>query len=280
MNRHDVFWINGKSIESVSAANRGLEFGDGIFETIRYHRGKLVALECHLKRLSIGLESLFFPNCLSKVRSDLDAVLDHLCRSHAEDMIVRVTVTRGKGLRGYGSKIPSMPTVIVRASASLQNPRLQGEPMHVELANLQLSIQPSLAGIKHLNRLEQVLASVEKQKRGVDELLMMDLEGVPTCFIAGNLFIREGENLYTPMVNLCGIEGTRRSLILSTLGTAARYSVFESPLSIKRVFSADELIFCNTVAGIRSIKTLGSVEWGDYSAANALHRAYLKECLN
>ena len=280
MDRVGAIWVNGKPIRSVSAVNRGLEFGDGIFETIRYHRGKLISLECHLNRLSAGLEKLFFPSCLLRVRSDLNTVLDCLRLTEDEDVIIRVTVTRGEGQRGYTPESSSFPTVIVRASVSYQNPRLQADPMKVELSDLKLGIQPSLAGIKHINRLEQVLASIEKRERSVDELLMISLEGLPVSFITGNLFIREGASLHTPIIKSCGIEGTRRSLILSTLAPMAKYTAFESLLTLKRILSADELIFCNTVTGIRSIRTLGPKDWCDHSASAALHKAYVKKCLD
>ena len=93
------FWINGVREESVSAADRGLEFGDGLFETMRYYQGNIIALDFHLMRLETGLKRLSFPDSSSRVLSDLKIVIEHLTSLGNENVIVRITVTRGSGAR-------------------------------------------------------------------------------------------------------------------------------------------------------------------------------------
>ena len=276
MKAHDEFWINGVRKEHISAADRGLELGDGLFETMRYYQGNLIALDYHLKRLAIGLKELFFPDSLSRVTSDLNIVLTHLTISSWEDAVIRVTVSRGTGARGYVPATSSSASIVIKASTIDFSPMQQSSPMKVETGDFKLSIQPRLAGIKHTNRLEQILASIEQKQKNVDELLLLNIDDLPIGFVSGNLFIREHKTLLTPKLESSGIEGTRRSLILSTLATESGYSAYESDLSMERIFSADELMFCNAVHGIRSVHRLDNKEWTDYSASRALHESYIR----
>ncbi len=274
MDVHNEFWINGVRERSDFAADRGLEFGDGLFETMRYHQGKLIALDFHLKRLAIGLKRLYFPDCISRVKSDLNVVIAHLISASCKNVIVRLTVTRGAGARGYEPTLTSSINIIIKSSVIESSSTQQNCPIKVGISNFRLSVQPVLAGIKHTNRLEQILASLERRKRGLDELLLLDLNNIPISFIAGNLFIREYKTLLTPKLESNGIQGTRRHLILSQLAAECGYSALESNLSKERILSADEIIFCNAVQGVRSISQLDNSQFTDYSAARSLHDSY------
>ncbi len=279
MDLHNEFWINGVRERSNFAADRGLEFGDGLFETIRYHEGKFIALDFHLNRLAIGLKRLYFPDCISRVKSELDVVLAHLTSSSSKNIIVRLTVTRGAGARGYEPALTSSINIIIKSSVVECSSVQQSCPIKAGISNFRLSLQPVLAGIKHTNRLEQVLASLERRKRDLDELLLVDINNIPISFISGNLFIREYKTLLTPILESNGIHGTRRHLILSRLAAECGYSAFERNLSEERILSADEIIFCNTVQGVRSISQLDDRQFADYSAARSLHDSYIQRYL-
>ena len=273
------FWINGVREESVSAADRGLEFGDGLFETMRYYRGNIIALDFHLMRLETGLKRLSFPDSSSRVLSDLKIVIEHLSSLGNENVIVRITVTRGAGPRGYEPELSPSVNIIIKASAINSTPIEQSLPLKTGTADFRLSIQSGLAGIKHTNRLEQILGSLEKKHKNLDELLLLNIEDTPISFISGNLFIRESKTLLTPILQSNGIEGTRRNLILSQLAADCGYSAFERNLSKERIASSDELIFCNTIHGIRAICRLDNTEWADYSASRSLHESYIERYL-
>ena len=279
METHNEFWVNGVREESVSAADRGLEFGDGLFETMRYYQGNIIALDFHLRRLEKGLKRLFFPDSLSRVLSDLKIVIEHLTSLGSENVIVRITVTRGVGARGYEPDVSQLVNIIIKASATNSSPIQQSLPLTAGTADFRLSIQPGLAGIKHTNRLEQILGSLEKKHKHLDELLLLNIDNTPISFISGNLFIRESKTLLTPILNSNGIEGTRRKLILSQLATDCGYSAFERKLSMERIVSSDELIFCNTIHGIKSISQLDDTQWTDYTASRSLHDSYIQRYL-
>ena len=241
------FWINGVREESVSAADRGLEFGDGLFETMRYYQGNIIALDFHLMRLETGLKRLSFPDSSSRVLSDLKIVMEHLTSLGNENVIVRITVTRGAGARGYEPHVSQSVNIIIKASPINFTSIEQSLPLKAGTADFRLSIQPELAGIKHTNRLEQILGSLEKKHKHLDELLLLNIDNMPISFISGNLFIRESKTLLTPILQSNGIEGTRRNLILSQLSADCGYSAYERNLSVERIASSDELIFCNTI---------------------------------
>tara|TARA_B100000902_G_scaffold313610_1_gene304117 strand:+ start:127 stop:969 length:843 start_codon:yes stop_codon:yes gene_type:complete len=279
MGTHNEFWVNGVREDSVSAADRGLEFGDGLFETMRYYQGNIIALDLHLKRLEKGLKRLFFPDNLSRVLSDLKIVIEHLGNLGKENFIVRVAVTRGIGSRGYEPDASPLVNIIIKASAINSSPIEQSPPLTVGTADFRLSIQPVLAGIKHTNRLEQILGSLEKKHKHLDELLLRNIDNIPISFISGNLFIRESKTLLTPILKSNGIEGTRRNLILSQLAADCGYSALERNLSMERIAASDEVIFCNTIHGIRSICRLDNTEWSDYSASRSLHASYVQRHL-
>ena len=273
------FWINGVREGSISASDRGLEFGDGLFETMRYYQGDIIALNFHLTRLKTGLKRLSFPDSSSRVLSDLKIVIEHLNSLGNENVIVRITVTRGAGARGYEPDVSPSVNIIIKASAIKSTPIEQTLPLKAGTADFRLSIQPGLAGVKHTNRLEQILGSLEKKHKHLDELLLLNIDNIPISFISGNLFIRESKTLLTPILQSNGIEGTRRNLILSQLAADCGYSAFERNLSMERIASSDELIFCNTIHGIRAICCLDNTEWTDYSASRSLHDSYIERYL-
>ena len=276
METHNQFWVNGVREEFVSAADRGVEFGDGVFETMRYYQGNIISLDSHLRRLEKGLKRLFFPDSLSRVLSDLKIVIEYLTSLGNENVIVRITVTRGVGSRGYEPEVSPLVNIIIKALATDSSPIEQSPPIRAETADFRLSIQPGLAGIKHTNRLEQILGSLEKKHKHLDELLLLNIDNIPISFISGNLFIRESKTLLTPILESNGIEGTRRNLILSQLAADCGYSALERNLSMERIASSDELIFCNTIHGIRSISRLDNTEWIDYSASRSPHDSYIQ----
>jgi 4-amino-4-deoxychorismate lyase len=137
-----------------------------------------------------------------------------------------------------------------------------------------LASQPALAGVKHLNRLEQVLAAADRQRLGVDEVVTCDQSGRPVAVSSGNLFVRIGNRLLTPPLHHCGIAGTRRALILERWAKQAGFDADEQPLSLDALEHADEVFFCNTLVGVRPVAAFQQRRWRHYPATSALQQVY------
>lgn len=163
---------------------------------------------------------------------------------------VKIIVTRGAGRRGYAYDAGSAATRVVIADTPPRYPRSYSEQgISVVLCRLRLGVQPRLAGIKHLNRLENVLARAEWSGAEIAEGILRDAEGRVVCGTMTNLFIvRDGE-LLTPSLDRCGVAGVTRDRIIDA---AAREGMpcHTTELSWDAVLAAEEVLLVNSLAGI------------------------------
>lgn len=271
-----AIWIDGQPCNSLPLPDRGLDFGDGVFETLLLYRGQPLYPDLHLRRLERGLARLGFPDNTPGAAGDyLSRALADL-REQWRWASLRLTVTRGTGPRGYAPPESPAPRVIITASP-IAAPADRPAPLSLAVATTRWSIQPRLAGIKHLNRLEQVLAVAEARSAGVDDALMLDGAGNVCSLSAANLFIREGGRLHTPSLKSCGIAGTRRALLLEHWGQAAGLAVVEDDFDLQRLLAADEVFCSNALIGFRPVGNLEGRRWDDYTICRALHRRVLEE---
>ena len=237
--------VDGRAAAAVSLDDRGLRYGDGLFESIRIDAGRPVWWEEHRQRLARGCAVLGLDMPPPALLAD---ELAQLCSS--ENGVLRLLLTRADAARGYA---PAAAATTRRILVFSDAPPVAATPLVLGLATLRLGIQPQLAGLKHLNRLEQVLAARECAELGVDECLLLDADGAVTCGIAGNLFIVSNGRLRTPLLDRCGIAGTCREWILRT-----HSGVREERLDSTAVDAADELFLCNSVRGILPVGQLGA----------------------
>lgn len=264
-------WIDGQLADALPLPDRGLDFGDGLFETLLVVEGVPRLLELHLQRLQEGLQTLAFPDCLAEIKNQIDAVSS--AAHFPTEAAMRVTVTRGGGARGYLPPAHPKPRVIITLSKLAD--KHHGEmsaPARLKIANIRWGCQPALAGIKHLNRLEQVLAAREREAAGVDEVLMLDQQGHVISVSAGNIFIRQGDCLLTPLLDNCGVRGTRRRLIMQALAPALGLQVREAEILESQLQSADEVFYCNALVGVRPVTSLAAHSWPRHDTAAAIHK--------
>lgn len=268
-----VTWIDGVLAKSLPLPDRGLDFGDGLFETVLLVHGQPLYLNLHLQRLERGFRTLGFPDCVSLVKSQVAAIL----KSHSFSTMVamRVTITRGAGPRGYTPPKMATPRVIITCSNLPDDDYRQiACPAHVSLASVRWGCQPDLAGIKHLNRLEQVMASVEKAAAGVDEVVMSGQDENIISVSSANIFLYADGALITPDLTQCGVSGTRRQLILESLAPALGLSTCVARVSEAQLEQADEVFYCNAVIGMRPVGKYASRTWESHEVCEALHKLY------
>jgi 4-amino-4-deoxychorismate lyase len=203
--------VNGEAIDQVPVSDRGLQYGDGLFETIAVNDGHPVYWDAHLARLAEGCQRLGMhmpsPDLLEK---EVLSVVPRHGRS-----VLKILVTRGTGGRGYQPPEPSAPRRIVMSFDWPEYPDIYyTEGVQLRLCKTQLGCQPQLAGLKHLNRLENVLARQEWQDPAIAEGLMSDTEGRIIEGTMSNLFLVRDGALHTPILNHCGVRGIMRNRII------------------------------------------------------------------
>ena len=263
-------WVDGSPGQALPLPDRGLDFGDGLFETLLLLAGKPLYLEFHMQRLEQGLRVLGFPDCLAGIKDQIHAVLNS--GDFPGEMAMRVTVTRGGGPRGYLPPQATVPRVIIVTSARTGQSTLEvPSPARLAVAKIRWGCQPRLAGIKHLNRLEQVLAAREREAAAVDEVVMLNQAGGVVSVSAGNLFVVNGDELLTPQLAECGVLGTRRRLIIERLAPGLGLQVRELELTLAQMESAEEVFYCNALVGVRPVGSFGAARWQSHKVCAALH---------
>jgi 4-amino-4-deoxychorismate lyase len=248
-------WINGRESTRIDHRDRGLQYGDGVFETMRVRRGQVRFLEYHLERLDMACRQLKIAG------PPLLALRRELVRIAAlrSEGILKLIVTRGLGPRGYRPTGRERCTRILALHALPRNVLTDGSaPARVRLCATPLGLNPRLAGLKTLNRLESVVARAEWSDVRIWEGLMRDMDENIVCCTMSNLFLRRGSSLMTPMLDRCGVAGVVRRWILETAGDLG-LSLVESRIRWQDLSEAEEVFMSNAVVGLRSV---GVIERG------------------
>jgi 4-amino-4-deoxychorismate lyase len=247
-----VILVNGLAATSIPVEDRGLNYGDGLFETVRVHAGKAPLIDRHLARLRAGSEQLGIPYPGDgALRDDVGRLL-----GRAADGVLRLVLTRGDGGRGYA---PPRDAAARRIVSLHPLPASVNAALAVGLCATRLGSSPALAGLKHLGRLEQVLAAAEVARAGWDEGLMVDQRGQVIEATRHNLFYLRGATVCTPPLQASGVAGVMRGLVLDVQASRGR-PVETVPLRYDELHDIDELLLCNAVAGIRPVGRLAGRE--------------------
>ncbi|MBI3574196.1 MAG: aminodeoxychorismate lyase [Gammaproteobacteria bacterium] len=243
--------VNGVAVDTISVHDRGFQYGDGLFETIAVHRGTPLLWEQHAQRLLAGAVCLDMPPPEAAL---LRVEADRLCRG-IERGVLKIILTRGVSGRGYRPGA-SAPTTRVLSLSPWPDypPSWIWEGVAVRLCQTRLASQPRLAGLKHLNRLEQVLARAEWGDEYA-EGLMQDESGNIVEGTMTNIFLVEGATLRTPDMTRCGVEGVMRGAVLEQaerLGIACHIG----PVTATQLEHAGELFLTNSLIGLWPVRRI------------------------
>lgn len=256
--------INGVPATTVSAFDRGLSYGDGLFETIRFVEGRAPLWSRHMQRLSDSCERLRLPKP-DEARLLHEASLVTNALPHA---VVRVTLTRGVGERGYALPTSPRPTRVV---AAFDAPPMTGDNyasgVRLRWCETRLATQPLLAGMKHLNRLEQVLARAEWSDPAIADGLMRDGDGRVISATMANLFAVVGGVLLAPSLANCGVSGVARAEVLHVRPEAQVVALLPEVLG-----RADEVFLSSSVRGILPVQAVGDTVYVPGPVTRALQR--------
>jgi 4-amino-4-deoxychorismate lyase len=239
--------VNGVEAGAIAADDRGLQYGDGLFETMAVRGGRIRAFPLHMARLEAGCRRLGIPMpAPAQIEEECLRVLEGL-----GTCAVKLIVTRGPGPRGY--RPPREPTVTrVVMTGAARAPLAPGEGIAVRVCETRLASNARLAGIKHLNRLEQVLACSEWDDPEIAEGLMLATDERVIAATAANVFLVRHGKLHTPDIRDCGVAGVMRQQVLAlarTLDLGVEIDDFGMP----ELRAADEIFLTNSLTGVRPV---------------------------
>jgi 4-amino-4-deoxychorismate lyase len=238
--------INGAAVDCVDASDRGLLYGDGLFETMAVRNARVSSWSRHMARLQAGCERLGIPPVDTlQLAQEVDELL-----AGARHAVLKLIVTRGSGGRGYRVPEKLSPRRILQLHSWPDFPPAAREAgVAVRLCTTRLCHNPTLAGIKHLNRLEQVMARREWDDPQIGEGLLLDVDARLVEGTMSNLFMVRDQVLLTPDLSRCGVAGIMRSIILEQ---AQRQSLLTEirVLDSTDLLAADEVFLCNSLIGI------------------------------
>jgi len=248
----DTSLIDGIPAVVVPAADRGLQYGDGLFETIAVVDGRPCLWDRHLARLRAGCLRLAIPLPDPDL---LQAEVLSLAKGQGR-AVLKLTVTRGEGGRGYRPPHPARPRRILRLHPWPDHPPAwRSAGVRVRYCRTRLGHQPLLAGLKHLNRLEQVLARAEWDDPDIGEGLMLDLDGTVVEGTQTNLFALTAGRLVTPLLDRCGVNGVVRQVVIETAWMQG-LAVEEARLTPAELAQADALFLASSLAGLWPVREL------------------------
>ncbi len=257
----DGVLINGAPAEFGWLQERAWQFGDGLFETIAVIDANPCLWSLHTERLVLGCRRLHLP--LPDIGLLL-AELRTLCAGRAR-AVAKLYWTAGRSSRGYARPVPVAPCRVVHVS---DWPQCELTAWRVRLCAHRLSEQPTLAQIKHLNRLDQVIARAEWDDMAIDEGLMLGQGGGVVCGTKSNLFLQSHGDLSTPELARAGVAGVVRRLVME-LGDGTGLPVRETQVSVEDLRKADAAYLTNSLIGVVRIAHCDSI---DYDLAYGEHR--------
>lgn len=252
-----AMWINGTEQSQLAATDRAVQFGDGCFTTAAIGNGKILLLDRHMQRLQQSCERLWLNGV------DWPALaqeMQHAASGH-DRAVLKVIISAGSGGRGYSRSGCSGPTRIVSVSPwPAHYAALQQTGVRLAVSPVRLARQPQFAGLKHLNRLEQVMIRAHLEQTDADEALVLDTDGWVVECCAANLFWRQGSDVFTPSLEQAGVKGIMRQFCLQLLARSG-YNVVEASVKEAALLSADEVVICNALMPVVPVRAYDRQRW-------------------
>jgi 4-amino-4-deoxychorismate lyase len=242
--------INGRQGEFVSVDDRGLAYGDGLFETISVRGGELRFFSAHYERLAASCSRLQMP------APEQQYLLDCAAQLVADERhgTLKIIVTRGTGQRGYALPDTVKPTCAVGFSPEdPSSPLSQG--ITARICQTRVSSNPATAGMKTLNRLEQVMARAEWQDTDIGEGIMLSIQGEVVCGTMSNIFLVTDGRLVTPVLDQYGVHGIMRAQVME-VAKSLGLSCDEERIDADRLGEFGELFFTNSRIGVWPVARL------------------------
>ncbi len=254
MNAPSNALFNGGPVPDLTR-HRGLNYGDGVFRTCLIYASHVIDLEqqCDVANQDAARLGLAGVSVATLVREAAGLAAGQ------ERGVLKIMLMRGGPGRGYRGGDATTDRLLSREAAPHYRAAAWDRGVTAFRSSFRLAAQPALAGIKHLNRLEQVLAS-RPWEEGADEALLGDDTGRPLCGTRTNLFWLSGGVLRTPALERCGVSGWMRRKVIGLAGTA-RLETRVQPGDWDELLAAEEAFLTNSLIGIWPLARLGERRW-------------------
>jgi 4-amino-4-deoxychorismate lyase len=263
------WFLDGRPCDTIPADDRAVQYGDGLFETVAIRDGEPRLWDFHVERLRTGAARLGLEApAESTLRAGLAAALEQ-ARPGGARCLAKIVLTAGTGPRGY-ARSPSVQTTLLTgiSDAAVLSASCYRDGVELRICHTRLAIQPQLAGMKTLNRLEQVLARNEWSDDVVFEGLTLDTADRVICGTMSNLFLITGQELVTPALTRCGVAGVMRRHVLTLLDSAGIVCSVRD-VGVDELWSSDGVFISNSQFGILPVRRCGEHTW---PAREVFHR--------
>lgn len=258
--------VDGKPADTIPADDRGFAYGDGVFRTLAVRSGKAGLWGRHYAKLTADCRALAItPPDEAPLLEDMRHITARM-----PDCALKITVTRGSGGRGYAIPETVIPRRMVSASPLPDYPaEYAAQGVIVRYCRQRLALQPALAGVKHLNRLENILARAEWCEPSIAEGILLDTDDAVIEGTRCNLFLVEQGQLITPDLSRCGVAGVTRDAVIELAAKKGMGCRIEN-VSRERLEAADEVILVNSLIGAWPVKRIENRVWNHFVTATSV----------
>lgn len=266
-------FINGVQENHIDILDRGFQYGDGLFETIAYKNNKLQFWDEHMQRLHDSCKRL------SLAVVDESLWLDDIKQCQLPvDAVIKLSLSRGVSGRGYAYAGDDSVTRVTASFKLPDYPQANQTGISAMLCKTPVSVNPMLAGMKHLNRLDNVLARNEWHDSVIAEGFMFDSSGHIIQGTMSNVFCVLGDELYTPLLEQCGVAGIMREQVIKLA------SELDIPLNIVDIsqpnfLQMDGVFVTNSLIGIWPVLELAEIKFQQNSLIKRLQNELSKKLL-
>jgi len=257
----DLSFVNGKLENSIPVTDRGLSYGDGLFETILFLNGKPVLLDQHLERLIRDCKRLQINLDENKLKQELTILNSAINTLNNPAGVAKIIITREFTNRGYGYDKYANSNRLLQYFSGLSYPKENQQGVRLSLCDHKLPDNPRLAGIKHLNRLDQVLAQNSIKKPFYHEGIVFGTRSEVIECVSSNIFIIKNGSIFTPSLDKAGVQGVMRETIISVIAPALNSVVQIEKIMLADLMVADEVFICNSVFGVWPVMAIHVKEY-------------------
>ncbi len=259
-----IVYYNGDFLPAekvaISPFNRGLLYGDGVFETLRAYSGQVFRLGQHLKRMHEGLEVLRIEPNWEAQGIDL-AISELIKRNNLSDAALRISVFRGDG-EGPEPREGLRPYILISAKPfNTYRAEDYATGFRAYLVSMRRSSYSPLARIKSLNYLDNILARLEAREHNAQEALLLNTLGWVAEGATSNIFVIKDKKLITPPVDAGILPGITRAAVLELAGNAD-IKTQEETFSPEEMVRADESFLTNSLMEIMPLVMLNERKIG------------------
>jgi 4-amino-4-deoxychorismate lyase len=260
-------WIDGVRADTLPADDRGLHYGDGLFETLVVRAGTVRFLDAHLARLASGCARLGIGfEAMNELRSEIAAAVSLA----PPDAVLKIIVTRGSATRrGYAPAGDEIARRVLSSWPATVLPETLARGVDLWLSSHRLVSDPALAGIKHLGRIGNVMAAAEAAKAACFDAVLLDAAGHVISGAMSNVFVVRGERVLTPSVDESGVAGVMRAVVIREC-SALGIGITQTRLTVEELFAADEAFITNVRIGVVPVRHVGEHSFRMNSTAQRL----------